>query len=130
MKKILTLELITGFILIGLVGTSQALLVSDMQLNGQDADAVSAVNVANDKAGAINNLGGLFAGNEFSCIAKDETVGGSAATGSLGGIDFTLDGFSTTTSGTWTVAWSGSALPATIDLVGVLKGSKVCCLSF
>ncbi len=76
MNKILTLELIAVFILIGLVGTSQALSVSDMQLNGDNADAVSALIKDNDRALDINDLGDLFAGNEFSLIAKDETIGG------------------------------------------------------
>lgn len=130
MKKSFLAGIATGLLLIGLVGIAQALPVaSDMQLNGQAADAVSDVINDNDIADAINSFAG-FAGNEFTYITKDDPPGGMPGVGTFGGIDFSLlaSGLGTEVSGgktgTWDLTWSGSVFPVTIDIVAVLKASN------
>ncbi len=131
MKKRLYAGLVTAIIVIGMVGMAQAkpapvpadppCSVSDMLLNGQNADACSGPNAGNDSETLLNNLGGLFAGNPWTKIAKDDSPGGAADSGSLGGINFSVSA-TAGPSGTWDLTWSG-ALPASIDLVAVIKGS-------
>jgi hypothetical protein len=122
MKKKLLVKLVTGVLVLGMAGMAQALpvTVSDMQLNGEDADAVAGPISGNDDAATID---ALFGGNAWTFIAKDDGPG-EEDTGSLGGIDFSL--VSTTgTSGTWNLTWNGSGFPVLIDLVAVLKGGNI-----
>jgi len=120
MKNIFLAGLAIGFLVIGTTERVHAVSVSDMQLNGQNADAYALGPDNNDQAGEINDLGGLFTGNEFSFIAQD----GGTPSGSLGGITFSLTAYSVgQTSGTWDLTWSGSGFPVTVDIVGVLKAS-------
>lgn len=125
MKKKLLAGLATGTFLIGLAGMAQALpvTVNDMLLNGQIADAAAGPINGNDDATAINALSGLFSGNTWTLIAKDDPPGSPAGTGSLAGINFSLLA-SGATSGTWDLTWSGSGFPVQIDIVAVLKGSN------
>ncbi|ABL00184.1 PEP-CTERM sorting domain-containing protein [Pelobacter propionicus] len=128
MKKIL-ITLLTSVFMAGMVSMahSSSCLNSDMQLNGFAADACSGPNSGNDSAGGLNDLGysdSLFRGNEFTFVAKDETLNGQASSiGELDGIYFSLRSTGGT-SGTWYLTWSGASLPATVDLVAVLKGSS------
>ncbi len=116
-----------AIVFLAMTGRAEAdLLLSDMQLNGKNADAAAFVPGNNNQdAGVFNDLGGLFGGKEFTEIVKDDPPGGAAGTGSFAGINFTLQASGKTTAGTWILTWSGAILPVKIDLVGVLKGGSV-----
>jgi len=129
------IALLTGAILmIGMVGFAQAVPtsvtpnlpcnVTDMLLNGQNSDACSGPTTGNPGAAEVNSLTGAFAGNPWSEIAKDDPPGGAAGSGSYGGINFMLSA-TVGNIGTWDLTWSGSALPANIDLVAVLKAGNL-----
>jgi hypothetical protein len=124
MKKKYLAGLATAVFFMGMTGMAQSISVTDMQLNGQDADAVALVLANNDNETLINALGGSFEGNDWAFIAKDDPPGGPAGTGSLGGINFSI--VSTTgQSGTWDLTWSGAGFPVSIDFVVVLKGGSL-----
>jgi hypothetical protein len=88
-----------------------------------DSDACDGLIAGNDSTGTDLSLGGA----NFDFQPKDETIGTpSTVSGSWMGIDFTLDGFMATTSGSYTLTWmenSSGALPKTVDIAVVLKGS-------
>lgn len=117
-KLILTISVLLSF---ATMAYAVPCAVSDMQLNGFNADACSGPNPDNDNVTLINGLNGLFAGNSWTEIAKDDGPG-VADTGSIDGVTFTVKA-TTGKSGTWDLTWTGSALPATVDLVAVLKGA-------
>lgn len=131
MNKRFLAGIATGMFLVGMAGIAQALPVaSDMQLNGQAADAVSDVINGNDNdiADAINSFTD-FTGNEFTYITKDDSPGDQPGTGTFGTINFSLlaSGVGTMGTdgmiGTWDLTWWGSGFPVTIDIVAVLKAS-------
>ncbi|WP_310601254.1 PEP-CTERM sorting domain-containing protein [Desulfobulbus sp.] len=119
-------KLFLGLVALFITTQAHALSLSDVLFNGNPADDMSGVIMGNDTAGGLNDI---FGGNEFSLIAKDDPPGGSAATGSLGGLNFSVvsSGKGTKTpsgvTGTWDLTWSGPGLPTTIDFVVVLKAS-------
>ena len=104
--------------------------VSDVTLNNNIADAVS---LAQDGltggdatyAAAINGLGGLFAGNDFGFLAKDQKETTGDVSGTWMGITFKVvsDTFDET-SGSWIATWQmvgTTGLSAVMDLAVVLK---------
>jgi hypothetical protein len=124
MKKRFLAGIATGMFLIGMAGISQALSVSDMQLNGVDANAVAWVEGSNDNAEAINELGPYFFGSEFSLLGTTGTTPPDLS-GTLDGITLSFEAFNVgDKSGTWDLTWSGIGFPVTIDIVAVLKGGN------
>lgn len=132
-------NLLGAALLLGTVGVAQAaatycvpgsnsdgLALSDMTYNGNNANDCYGVVSGNDNLAFVN---GLKWGNDWSFLAKDDFPGGTTqGSGSFLGINFTL-AVDAGKSGNWTLTGTdtnGTAplnLPATLDLVGVLKGS-------
>jgi hypothetical protein len=95
-----------------------------MLLNGSAADYCKGPTSGNDDAAAVLALGGNFAGNAWTLVAKDDPPGGSAASGTYGGVNFSVSA-TPGSVGSWDLTWSGAALPVSLDLVAVLKaGTK------
>ncbi|MDR2549011.1 MAG: PEP-CTERM sorting domain-containing protein [Desulfobulbus sp.] len=121
-------KLFLGLVALFITTQAHALSLSDVLFNGNPADGMTGVIMGND-TGIASGLNDIFGGNEFSLIAKDDPPGGSAATGSLGGLNFSVvsSGKGTKTpsgvTGTWDLTWSGPGLPMTVDFVVVLKAS-------
>lgn len=134
MKKLL---LVLGLMVCGAVAAYAAPTLyianpsmSDVTLNGNIADDVSPAQNGltggdADYAAAINAFGGLFTGNEFQFLAKDQLGTTDDVSNSWNGITFNVvsDVFDAT-SGNWVATWQMvgmPGLPAIMDLAVVLK---------
>ncbi|MDR2549010.1 MAG: PEP-CTERM sorting domain-containing protein [Desulfobulbus sp.] len=122
------MKLFLGLVALFIASQAQAVSLSDVMFNGRPADGMTGVVMGND-TGLASGLNDIFGGSEFSLIAKDDPPGGAAATGSFGGMDFSVASSgkgtktSTGTIGTWDLTWSGTGFPLTVDFVLVLKAS-------
>ena len=100
--------------------------LSDVTFSGNtpttSADDCYGLVAGNDSAG-INGLN-LTWGTDWTFLVKDES--GPAATGTFLNIKYSLDGYTPTTSGSWTLTATATApatLPVFVDFVAVLKSS-------
>ncbi|MFV0439652.1 MAG: PEP-CTERM sorting domain-containing protein [Desulfopila sp.] len=119
-KKVLLTVLSVG--LFSLLAASQAfcLSVTDMTLNGNDADAAYGYFSGNDDLSSVQGV----VGSDFDYLAK-YNIGGSAVTGSeLGGLTFSVTP-TAGTSGNYTLNWTGTLqyVPSDYDFAFVLKGA-------
>jgi hypothetical protein len=130
------LSLLSAALLLGLTATGaqaavlcsagsphpDGLSVSDMTFRGNAADDCYGIVVGNDNG---NNV---WTSTGWTLFAKDD-VGGTQSSGSVNGIQFTLDALPNTaaTSGTWVLSWAQVGTPGydlTMDIVAVLKGGN------
>ena len=99
--------------------------LSDVTFSGNtptSADDCYGIVAGNDSQSSINALN-LTWGTNWTFLVKDETA--PAATGTFGGITYTLNGYASATSGTWTLgATPLASLPVYVDFIVVLKGSN------
>lgn len=91
-----------------------SLSVADVSFAGTNATAC--YGVATGIANATN-IG--FDG--FAPLLVGATPGGSAVTGALNGVDFTLSASSGTDFGSWTLGWTGGQGALTVDFVAVIQ---------
>ena len=129
MKKRFLAALATGLFLVGISNNANALSVTDVQLNGQNADGVSAVIMGNDNKAdlLINDYLGI-GGSDFTFIVKDDLSSPGPGVGTYDGVTFTLlapagELTSAAMTGEYDLGWTGTKFPLTIDLAIVLKAS-------
>lgn len=102
--------------------------LSDLTFSGNtpttSADDCYGIVAGNESQTSINGLN-LTWGTNWTFLVKDESESGSASTGSFGGISYSLNGFSASTSGNWTLnAGPAGSLPVFVDFIAVLKGTN------
>lgn len=100
--------------------------LSDVTFSGNtpttSADDCYGIVAGTDSQSSINGLN-LTWGTNWTFLVKDETA--PSATGTFGGITYTLDGFAAATSGSWTLSAAPLAsLPVYVDFIAVLKSSN------
>lgn len=98
---------------------------SDVTFSGNtptSADDCYGIVADNDSQASINALG-LTWGTDWTFLVKDDTA--PAATGTFGGITYTLNGYNSAPTGSWTLGATPLALlPVYVDFIVVLKGSS------
>ena len=110
------LKLVVGLAILLLAAQAQALGVSDVQLNGDDATSVS--------DWGKNNPQTLLSESGFAWLFKDSpSPNSSFKYDEAGGITFGMNVGGTNNSpvGTWDFTWSGIAETMTVDLYVVLE---------
>ena len=119
MKKVYRLALVIGTA--ALLSSTQvfALSTADVTLNGNDADAVWGEFDGNDTAGAVDSAVVGYGTGLFTYLDKTDSSDGFM----LDGFSFDISVSSLSTSGTYTLSWTGGTVPAYFDFVFAAKAS-------
>ncbi|MCL1980674.1 MAG: PEP-CTERM sorting domain-containing protein [Proteobacteria bacterium] len=113
-------KLIFALMVLFFATQAHAVAVTDVTFNGNNADDYYQIPGNNDPFPNALVVPGW--GDAFTAVVKAN--GGGSGTGSIGGVTFALNA-AAGKNGTWTLSWSGTDLPATIDFAVVLTGGSL-----
>ncbi|MCL2457820.1 MAG: PEP-CTERM sorting domain-containing protein [Desulfobulbus sp.] len=116
-------QVFAGLAVLLMATQAYAVSTSDVTFLGENADDYYVFSGKNDPFPKDLVVPGW---GEFTAVAKN---GSGSNYGSFGGVDFNLSA-TVGKNGTWELSWSGTGLPATIDLAVVLTSGSVTYIAY